>query len=743
MNNTQHLLKRVIQWGAALILFVPLLVNGRFLFPYIHLKNASFRLLMSVLIVAAVWLVLERGYIRGKKNLLLYALGIFFVVMTLATIFGYQPYWSFWSNYERMEGWITITMLVVYVWLLIQVFETKREWVWLLRTSLLAAVGVSFYGLLQIWGVQNSWILPASSIRISSTIGNPAFFASYLMFNLFFAGLLYYLDKVKWWRVVYALVAFFYIIMIYNTGTRGPIVGLAASAFVMGILYWFKAGKKARLIIASGLVLIILFGSFLYVERQSDWIKKYHAFDRIANISLTDSTTKDRLLTWRTSFKSFMDRPVLGWGPDNYRYGFNKYYNPNLEEQWFDRAHSVIFDYLNAGGALGLASYLLVLLTAVYYLWRYRQQDYGLSVIVLGLLTAYFFQNLFVFDTLNTYLPLFLTLALVAYLANQDKEEDEINWQVKGSWQALKMIILGVLILAVIIWDYQAIIKPAQANITAIEAYKNTIVNPAKALEYFNQALSYNTYGSREITLQLVSFSLNVLQNSNVALDMKHEIFAAADKAARQVLEVDPADIQMRLLLANLYQRYVTFDGSFIDKSRQLLEPHLSDSPDRLELYYSLAQSYLLKNDGVAAVRYLEKAFTITQEKAGTYINLLNVYSQLTDTGAFVKLAEEYAAKFALNPDQHRQLAQFYFNAGLYDKAKEIMLTQVIPGQIDNLQNYSALASIFKAQGLYNEAIAVMRKSLEVDSSWADEVAGIIEHLETERDKASGGEETE
>ena len=51
MSNIETKLKRIIQSGLALVLMVPVLVSGKYLFPYIHLKNISFRILVSLLFV--------------------------------------------------------------------------------------------------------------------------------------------------------------------------------------------------------------------------------------------------------------------------------------------------------------------------------------------------------------------------------------------------------------------------------------------------------------------------------------------------------------------------------------------------------------------------------------------------------------------------------------------------------------------------------------------------------------------
>jgi O-antigen ligase len=72
------------------------------------------------------------------------------------------------------------------------------------------------------------------------------------------------------------------------------------------------------------------------------------------------------------AIKGIAEKPFIGWGQESFNYVFNKYYDPRMynQEQWFDRAHNVFFDWLTAGGILGLGTYLFFFGTLLWYLWR-------------------------------------------------------------------------------------------------------------------------------------------------------------------------------------------------------------------------------------------------------------------------------------------------------------------------------------------------------------------------------------
>ena len=98
-----------IRVGVFLILFLPLLMNSHFFFPFIVFKNVMFRIVVEVMFLAYLILAhLEPKYLPEFKlqkiNKVVLAVLAFFGVSVIAWIFGIGHYSGFWSNYERMGG---------------------------------------------------------------------------------------------------------------------------------------------------------------------------------------------------------------------------------------------------------------------------------------------------------------------------------------------------------------------------------------------------------------------------------------------------------------------------------------------------------------------------------------------------------------------------------------------------------------------------------------------------------------
>ncbi len=114
-------------------------------------------------------------------------------------------------------------------------------------------------------------------------------------------------------------------------------------------------------------------------------------------------------------------RPFLGWGQENFLALYTIVPIPFDDKHiWVDRAHNILIDWLINAGFFGLVSYLMIFWTAVFVLIgaiRKRIIHKNMAAVIITALIVYFIQNLFTFDTINTYLVFF---TLLAYIDNID-----------------------------------------------------------------------------------------------------------------------------------------------------------------------------------------------------------------------------------------------------------------------------------------------------------------------------------
>src|SRR5205085_1672760 len=124
----------------------------------------------------------------------------------------------------------------------------------------------------------------------------------------------------KWVEVIAALLAG---VGLFFSGTRGSMIGLLAGLFVAGIAYMLvlKDSPKTRQVLGAVFAVLVVVSGIFYMVRDSRLIKDIPALDRLLHTSLSEVTGGSaRSIAWKIAFESWKDRPVFGWGPNNFFY---------------------------------------------------------------------------------------------------------------------------------------------------------------------------------------------------------------------------------------------------------------------------------------------------------------------------------------------------------------------------------------------------------------------------------------
>ena len=437
---------RISKFILYLVPFSLIIVSTSTLFPFIVGKYTFFRTTIGLSLIF-FFLGLGFGsyssYSNGKKILeklkspLVIAISVFVLVFVLASFLGVDLSFSFWSNFERGEGGFQLLTLLSFFILTTLLLNTEKEWQNFFIFWMIAAVLVVGYGILAHLGQSGykafaEFMGPKISAqsRFQGSLGNPAYTAPYLLLSAIFAFYLFINSASKIKKgVLLALMAIF-LVFFWLAQTRGTFLGLVAGGF-MFFAYLIFASKKGKwkFWLIGILVVLLAIGGVLYYFRNTKFVEQMPG-GRLFQISLSDATAQTRFWTWGSALKGWKEKPILGWGPENFSIVFDKYFDTRhfiagqRSETWFDRAHSVYFDYLTETGILGLLSYLAVFV--VFYIqffkWWFRNKgaiDYkNLSVqgLIFAVPIAYLVQGIALFDILPIYLTIFAFLAFGNYM---------------------------------------------------------------------------------------------------------------------------------------------------------------------------------------------------------------------------------------------------------------------------------------------------------------------------------------
>ena len=231
-----------------------------------------------------------------------------------------------------------------------------------------------------------------------------------------------------WLRAFWGTVAAVDLTVLYLAGSRGALAGLVAGLLTFAIVYlvWGRSHLIRRISMAI-IATLFIGGVFLAVGPKPALFDRIggpdSALSGIAATGAEDRGIGGRIDTAVVGLKAFSERPLLGWGPENFATGYSQHLTADIAARngvTFDQAHNKLLEELATKGALGLAAYLAVW---AYALWvivtRARGEGIAGQVLTLSVgcaLACYFVQNLFLFDTPGTVGQVFLLFALVAHM---------------------------------------------------------------------------------------------------------------------------------------------------------------------------------------------------------------------------------------------------------------------------------------------------------------------------------------
>lgn len=597
--------KQIARWAALGALFLvplaPLVVADTFFFPFITGKGFYLRIVMEIAAVAwAVLALLDRDY-RPRLSMIGAVVAGFVLWMFVADAFAINAAKAFWSNFERMEGWVYLVHLLGFFFAASAVLRAEKKWrAWFLWSLFVAGI-LSGHALLQLSG---SAAVHQGSTRIDASLGNSAYLAIYLLFSTFVAGWLALTEKRTWLKWSLITLAVLEGVLIFFTETRGAILGLVCALLLAAFLTALTAGKRARQWAVGALVLLLVSIGSVYLARNSAFVQENRILQRVSSISLSDGQT--RFTIWRMAFQGALERPLTGWGQEGFNYIFNKYYDPSLyrQEQWFDRAHNAFIDWLTAGGVPAFLLYLSLFGSAFVLLWRSpelsRPERIALSVALLG----YAIHNTFVFDNLYSYVYFFAVLALIdSQVARPLKwmEQAPVLEPVAGATYALPV---AAVVLGVLVWFVN--IPGMRVANGLIRALSPSTSGVKENLAAFSDLAARPAFAAQEVREQLTSFAAAVARTPSIANEQKQQAVSLAVSEMQKQVASYPLDARERLQLGYLYNAIGNTRGAL---SEILTAAELS--PRKEQIWIEAGAAAWDLGDAQAAREYFNRAYAL------------------------------------------------------------------------------------------------------------------------------------
>lgn len=721
MTTLKNSLRYVVLGGLFIIPFIPFIVSTSMFFPFITGKGFLFRILMEIVFGLYVVLAVMEPAFRPRMSKITQAVLAFAGIVLLADIFGENPSKSLWSNYERMEGFVLILHLVLYYITASGMLNSKVLWNRYLNTNIGASFAMALYSVFQLAGV---FKINQGGVRVDGTFGNATYLAIYMVFNIFLC--LYMLldeslSSVKKWA--YRIIILLELVILYFTATRGAILGIIGGLFVTGLLVVWKEKentslKKISKYILAGIVVLII---GFWAMKDTAFVKNSPVLGRFSNLSFAEFKTQGRSFVWPMALKGVMDRPVLGWGQENFNFVFNKYYDPGMfgQEEWFDRTHNVVLDWLIAGGILGFVAYALIYVALLYYVWR---KESVLSVsqksVITGMISAYVFHNMFVFDNLVSYIMFFTILAMVDQLS---RNYISVNPPKQFSKDTVNYIVFPSAIILTIVAVYFVNVPAINANRTLIKAMtpqgqKGIDEN----LRLFKEAFAENSFGTSEVLEQAVTATIQVVSQNGPSEAQKMAFYEMSKEALDKKLAETPNDARYLVFAGTFYNRIGQYDESI-----KYLERAIAESPKKQTIHFELGSSYLGKGEPGKTLEIFKKAYDFKSDSKEAQI-LLAIASIYAKNEAVLKEATSKLDPNIIISDN--RFVNAYAGIGDFNSAINILNTRLTLDP-KNKDNKLLLASVYTRSGQKQRAIALIQEMINADPTFKQEGEAYIQQI--------------
>ncbi len=713
-------LKGVIFVGLFAIPFIPLIVVNELFFPFITGKNFTFRIIVEVVFAAWMVLALLDAAYRPRFSWVLSGLSALIVVMFFANFFGEYPLKSFWSNFERMDGYVTLVHVYLLVVVLGSTFRDKKIWTYFIATSVAAASYVAFDGLQQYINKVGSW-------RIDSTLGNASYMAIYMFFHAFFTVWLFVQSRQWWVRGILGLLFVLFTYLLILTATRGTFLALAGglSLTALYLIIFARGHIRLRQVAAGGFVAVVLLVSSIFIFKDQPVIAENQILERISSVSLNELS--GRFAIWGMAWEGVKQRPILGWGQGNFNYVFNSEYDPKIYygESWYDRVHNLVLDWLIAGGFLGFAAYVSIFLGCMYYLfWRplFRSSDDEAGnftvperAILIGILAGYVVHNLVVFDNIVSYIFFALVLGLIH---SQIAEEIDVVQTFRLDPRIVTNIIAPVVLLCAGTIVYFVNVPGIQASVDIVDSLQANSI-PTRLAE-LDSAIKQNSFAYQEVVEQLTQQAMQIAGNQQIAPEQKQAFISRAESELLTLAAEKPGDARVHVFISGFYRSI----GNNIEAKRHI-DIARTLSPSKPDIIIEQGISAYQLQDYPAMNQYFKEAFELEPKYALARIFYAVSFMYIDEPEQVREIVtDQYFPQFAMNEFALTSANNFKQTELLKD-----MFASRIEQKPNNPQHRASLAYVYYEAGEIDEAVNVLEQAVEVIPSFAEFGTCYIDNL--------------
>ena len=568
-------------------------------------KAVLFYILITVLVLVYLCLIWrDRSYLP-KFNLVGWSFLGLVVVLAITTITSVQPYLSFWGTFNRTDGLLMWFYYLIFFIIATSILNTRKAWWQVIGISVVGTTAVVIYGLGQFVHWPGIALSPGTSDdwrRIGSTLDNPVFLGGYLALALplILAWTLSLARVSRQWYYFGLTNVILGALILVLTWSRGAWLAAVVGGLVFGItyLYFFKRAWVTRVVIG----LIIGFGLLLGgLGLNQSLPEQFWAHKAVDQYFLRSDSIVARYQSWQIATEAIIERPLLGWGLENFSVVFDRNYqgsqerNVTFAEVHTDRPHN---DYLGMainGGVFALIAYIMLLLSGIWLGYRQafklirQQKTYLDAVFYLGCLTTVVIYGVFALTAFQLVgiIP-YLLLALVG-LGQIFFVSSSARLSHYSDWKMWTCFVIGVSMISLSYWS---IVKP----LVAVHfADQGTIVFQqqkfSESWKFFQRALAQNSYLSNPIRVQMVVLANNQRKTFVDQSEFNNFQLQLADLLPENY-KTEPYNSYQYFIFGLYYGHLAEVWPEFLSKAETSFQQAIELAPNKAETYWQWGNIY-------------------------------------------------------------------------------------------------------------------------------------------------------
>lgn len=624
---------------------------------------------------------------------------LFLISQTVSTILSIDVHTSIFGYYSRFHGGLLSTFSYVILYYAFVSLITKLEAKNLFKSLLIGGILSSLYSFPEHFGASPScaiigngwqascWVQDVVT-RVFGTFGQPNWLAAFLISILFIPLVLLFdkegnfsfikkygkkkkFSKIVWSKLFPVLVFLLFFLVLLFTKSKSALLGFGMGLLVFSVFFLIiQKNKKKTVFTLIGLWLLIFLSYYIFGKGVVVQIDKYiFPTKKVQQVEPSEPKVKVgtvldtggtdswiiRKIVWKGTLEVFKNNPVFGTGVETFAYS---YYNHrpvehNLVSEWdflYNKAHNEWLNLLANSGAVGLLSYLTIMVVFVIYSTRiildknYTNKD---KLIAAALMSGYIslaISNFIGFSTVVVGYLFFLFPGFLLLLTDSIVNEDEeYGTDILDNFSSAIVFILliGSLFSVYKIYTVYLADKAYASGKTA-----NAQENIQLSLQLLDKAIKYQ----ENEPVYTDEFS-KVAANAALSLYAQNQATAAAElsslaiQVSNKTLEQNNVHLNFYKTRAKILANLGRYNPQLLSASADVMRKSISLSPTDPKLHFSLGLILNEQNIIEESFEYIEKSIELKPNYELARYTLGEMYQQLGENDKAIE-QYEYILKY-------------------------------------------------------------------------------------------------